>query len=426
MGRKYSYTFTLLASCLLLLPSLPVSAEPTTGRIAFIDRAGDLYTIHPNGSNRRKLASGEMLQQVAFSLQPVQQARDFYSWPAWSPDGQRLASFRFEISNGQPTDGLYIFDVPTSRVLHVYKESGLQPIYAYWAPNSRQLGLLFGGRALSLGLWPTSGGRRPQTVARGAPLYFNWRSDGKAVLVHAGGDRESESGHSVSVLNIESGERQLLSGSPSAFGPSSWSFNGRWLAYSSQKKGEEKPSLMIAAGDGSQPESVAFVPDRIALAWSPAQPLLAIATTSFVGDPLFEEIRLFDVASGSMRTLIKDDFAAFFWSPDGTRILYAKRNLDRAHWAWAVVELSDAKPIEVTNFTPSRPQTLVFQYFDQYALSHRLWSPDSRHFTFSGNAGPQPGAARGFGSPAVYVIQAVEGASAQQLSDGHIAFWSPQ
>jgi hypothetical protein len=61
---------------------------------------------------------------------------------------------------------------------------------------------------------------------------------------------------------------------------------------------------MIAAGDGSQPESVALVPDRIALAWSPVQPLLAIATTSFVGDPLFEEIRLFDVASGSMRTLI--------------------------------------------------------------------------------------------------------------------------
>ncbi len=125
MGRKHSYTFALLASFLLFCPSPPVSAEPTTGRIAFVDRAGDLYTICPDGSNQRKLASGEMLQQVAFSPQPVQQSRDFYSWPAWSPDGQRLASFRFEISNGQPTDGLYIFDVPTSRVLHVYKESGL-------------------------------------------------------------------------------------------------------------------------------------------------------------------------------------------------------------------------------------------------------------------------------------------------------------
>ena len=425
MKRKYFYSTALVATLFLITTALALSAA-TINRIAFVDRAGDLYTIRPDGTDRRKLASGEMLQQITFSPQPVQQARDFYSWPAWSPDGQRLASFRFEVSSGQPTDGLYIFDVPTSRVLHVYKESGLRPIYAYWAPNSRQLGLLFGGRALSLGLWPTSGGQRPQTVAHGAPLYFNWRSDGQAVLVHAGGDRESESGHSVSMLNIESGERQLLSRSPAAFGPSSWSFDGRWLAYSSQKKDEEKSALMIAAGDGSQPESVAVVPDRTALAWSPVQPLLAIATTSFVGDPLFEEIRLFDVESGSMRTLIKDDFAAFFWSPDGTRILYAKRKLDRARWAWAVVELNGGKSIEVTNFTPSRPQTLVFQYFDQYALSHHLWSPDGQFFTFSGHASSEPEPTQGFGSPAVYVVQAVEGASAQQLSDGHIAFWSPQ
>ena len=183
---------------------------------------------------------------------------------------------------------------------------------------------------------------------------------------------------------------------------------------------------MIAAGDGSRPESVALVPERVALEWSPTQPLLALATTSFIGNSLFEEIRLFDVASGTLQPLIKENFAAFFWSPDGTRILYAKRNLDRAYWTWVVVDVHSRKSIPVVNFIPSRPQIMVFQYFDQYALSHRLWSPDSRFFTFSGYTSTNSDPAQGFRGPSVYVVSVTEEAIPQRLSDGHIAFWSPQ
>ena len=281
------------------------------------------------------MASGEMLQQVNFAPRPVQRERDFYSWPAWSPNGQRLASFRVEITSGQPTDGLYIFDAVSARVLHVYKEPGLQPIYAYWSPTGQQLAILLGGRGpFSLNLWPTLSSQRPQRVAQGAPFYFHWRADGQAVLVHTGGSRTGEAGHSISVVTIPTGERRLVSRSPAAFGPPSWSFDGKWLAYGNTVEGQQKAAIMIAAGDGSQPESVTLVPKRISLGWSPTQPLLALATTSFIGNLLFEEIRLFDVASGTLHPLIQEHFAAFFWSPDGSRILYAKRNPNRAYWTW--------------------------------------------------------------------------------------------
>ena len=431
---RHFYLAFLLATTLLLTHSPSLSAAPN--RIAYIDRAGDLYTIRPDGTGRQEMASGEMLQQVSFAPRPVQRDRDFYSWPAWSPNGQRLACFRVEIISGQPTDGLYIFDAASARVLHAYKEPGLQPIYAYWSPTSQQLGVLLGNRRpFSLNLWPTLSGQRPQRVTQGAPFYFNWRADGQAVLAHTGRSREGEAGHSVSVVAIPTGERHLVSRSPAAFGPPSWSFDGKWLAYGNTVEGQEKASLMIATGDGSQPESVALVPERIALEWSPTHPLLAIATTSFVGNPLFEEIRLFDVASGTLQTLIKDNLAAFFWSPDGTRILYAKRNLDRADWTWVVVDVHSRKSVPVVNFIPSRPQLLVFQYFDQYALSHRLWSPDSRFFTFSGHTSTNPDPAPGFRRPSVYVVPVTEDAenatdatdtTPQRLSDGHIAFWSPQ
>ena len=91
MKRKYFYSTALVAAFSLITTALALSTA-TINRIAFVDRAADLYTIRPDGTHRRKLASGEMLQQITFSPQPVQQPRDLYSWPAWSPDGQ--LSFR--------------------------------------------------------------------------------------------------------------------------------------------------------------------------------------------------------------------------------------------------------------------------------------------------------------------------------------------
>ena len=426
MTARYHISLSfLLATALLLTHAPSLSAAPSINRIAYIDRAGDLYTIRPDGTGRQKMASGEMLQQTRLAPRSVRRNQDFYSWPVWSPDGQRLASFRVELSGGQLTDGLYIFDAISAQILHSYKEPGLQPIYAYWSPTSQQLGVLLGGRGpFSLNLWPTSGGQRPQRIAQGAPFYFHWRADGQAVLTHTGGSRGGTAGHSISVVAVPTGERHLLSRSPSIFGPPSWSYDGKWLAYGNTVEGQAHAALMIAAGDGGQPESVAPVPRRMALEWSPTQPLLAIATTSFIRAPLFEEVRLFDVAAGAMHSLIQEPLAAFFWSPDGTRILYARRNPEHAHWTWVVVDVQSRTSIPVVDFIPSRPQILVFQYFDQYALSHRLWSPDSRFFTFSGQIRPNPD--QGIRGPSVYVVPVEEDATPRRLSDGHIAFWSPQ
>ncbi len=415
----------LLTLALVLVPPPGLSAAPAVNRIAYIDRAGDLYTIRPDGTGRQKMASGEMLQRTGFAPRSVQRRQDFYSWPVWSPDGQRLASFRVERNGGQLTDGLYIFDGISAQILHSYKAPGLQPIYAYWSPTGQQLGLLLGGRGpFSLNLWPTLPGQRPQRIAQGAPFYFHWRADGQAVLTHTGGSRRRGAGPAISVVTIPTGEHHLLSRSPSIFGPPSWSFDGKWLAYGNAVAGQEKAALMIAAGDGSRPESVALMPPRMALSWSPTQALLAVATTSFIRAPLFGEVRLFDMATGTLQPLIQEPLAAFFWSPDGTRILYASRRPDRPHWTWVVVDIQSRTSIPVTNFIPSRPQGLVFQYFDQYALSHRLWSPDSQFFTFSGQTDLHPG--RGAQGPSVYVVPVTKDATPQRLSDGHIAFWSPQ
>jgi TolB protein len=423
MKRTKRYAYWIGCVSIFLITALPLEAA---NLIAYVDGNGDLYVIQPDGNGRRKLAADEVLQRIAATQFP-QGRGHFYSWPVWSPDGTRLACFRITASDAGNIDGLYIFDVHSTQVLHSYQEPGLQPIYAYWAPHGQHLAVLLGRPGhFALGLWPTANSQRPKAIAYGAPFYFDWHADARTLLIHIGGDPEAAEQHSISLLDIESGKRQLVSRSPAAFGPPSWSFDGQWLAYGDHALPGERATLMIAAGDGSNPKPYGEVPEKLAMSWSPTQPRLAVAMSSFLGDPLLEELRLIDVPSGKTRTIIKDHFAAYFWAPDGQRILYAKRKLGTDLWAWAIVEVPDGKAYEVVDFVPSRPLLLVFQYFDQYALSHRLWSPDSKAFVFSGAVGPEARPATGLHSPTVYVVDAQEHAIPKALSDGHIAFWSPR
>ena len=435
---------SLLLAVLVALLSVPLNtavsyaadaaAEP--GRIAYIDQAGDLYTIKPDGTDRRQLASGELLQPVSvsapssFSLHPIQSrraSRAAYSWPIWSPQGERLACFRIVLDEHGQTGHLYIFDVASSQMLNAYSEPGLQPIYAYWAPNGQHLAVLRNrAQGLSLDLWPAAGWQAPTMIAQGAPFYFDWRADAEALLVHHGpSDRRGQNpGHLVGLLNIESGQRKTVSHSPASFGAPSWSFDSQWIAYGDDQ--QLPVSLMIAPADGSSPKPFASVSERIAIGWSPTHALVAVATTPLVGGSVFEELRLIDVASGQVRRLVKDHFAAYFWSPNGKRIVYARRRPGSRLGTWVVVDVASGQTSDVIDFAPSRTLSQVFQYFDQYALSHRLWSPDSERFVFVGSAGLDAHPLLAVRYPQVYVVEAKEQASPQVVADGHIAFWSPR
>lgn len=89
---------------------------------------------------------------------------------------------------------------------------------------------------------------------------------------------------------------------------------------------------------------------------------------------------------------------AFFWSPDSDQIAYvtttavspgsfsAKMSSARqgtGGLSWSVLDVESGAVRSYGSFVPTEQMLYVLTYFDQFAQSHRLWSPDSRHLVYS-------------------------------------------
>jgi TolB protein len=131
---------------------------------------------------------------------------------------------------------------------------------------------------------------------------------------------------------------------------------------------------------------------------------------------------------------------AFFWSPDGSKIAFlvdsvgprinaSLSNLRRGRGRvlnqfqpgremelW-VVDIATGNSRLLTTFTPTPIFLLQFlPFFDQYALSHRLWSPDSTALVIPTLQDETPH----------LMVVPVNGGSPDVLRVGDMAFWSHQ
>ncbi len=77
----------------------------------------------------------------------------------------------------------------------------------------------------------------------------------------------------------------------------------------------------------------------------------------------------------------------------------------------------------------------MYRFFDQYAHSHGVWSPDSKYLVYAGtppggersrqpsDPAPPPGKERPEEPPQVYVVPADGSAAPRALVDGSIGLW---
>lgn len=385
-------------------------------RIAVVQADGGLRTLNPDGSDRRVHSVDSLV----------------FQFPAWSPDGSRLAAIGHEGTDA----GVFVFDDraegeagTTATPVAAYRSPNAAPIYLYWSPDGRRIAFLTGepdGLALQVA---TADGSVPAAVVRrGQPLYWDW-IDSAHIFVHSGANAP---GAFLGEIAVDTSDVQAIDASVGSFQAPAMSLDGRSRAYVAVGEGEAT-TVVVEARDGSFRHE-AKVAAGSALGWSPSGDHLAFSNSPVpIGLPV-GPLELIDIRSGTTRQLVDGPVIAWFWAPDGRTLAVLRFRVPGdgqvADGGGRLLAVSDRLILRLLFVDVAsgairygrdvRLSDLVLAQFlpfaDQYARSHRLWSP-------AGDAVVLP-LQDETGSSHVTIVPA-DGSPERRIADGVAAFWSP-
>lgn len=394
LPRPRLSTLTVAALLIMMLISLSrvySQGDSAGGSLAYVGNDGNVYLLPSLGSESIALTS-----DAAFGTR-------IYQMPTWASD-QRLAFFGLELTHGASPTGLVLktyitpADDPTPVLVHETDTDTLT--YAYWAPancagssNCRDLAVLttmIDGSLSVLRIRDQAPAYSVQRIGTGSPFYYSYSPDANHMIWQRFGQRleiyDTASNHIIENLPDRAGLMQAPMWSP---------VDDRLLFSAIDETGQH--NLVIAEGGDRQ--IVATDQEGVlSFAWSPDGQLVAYKLNQ-------GSLHVVEAASGAgIAATNTSRVLAFFWSPDGQQIAYVTvpdrsdnaqvhapaglpaapaRQSEPPMLMWHVLDLAhDLDWTHTQGFVPTRDMIYLLSFFDQFAQSHRVWSPDSRYLVF--------------------------------------------
>ncbi len=424
-------------------PTSAVSAAPaapsaTPAAAPALDQplaaGGSIVVLGNDGSLRLVTADGTVTQLAST-------VDGSFAFPAWSPDGTRIAAIRSNATENailvfDPSSAGSVLPIPPQVI---FQSPTIGPFYLSWTPDGERVSFLAsGGTELSLRVAPADGsapldGSGPgATIGSGNPYYFDW-IDAEHLLTHVGEGDTAQLGE----VGLDGAAVAPAVASPGPFRSAVVSPDGRFISYV-RDGSDGTSSVVLAERDGTE-ERTMPVFGYAAVSFDPTGHTVAsIGPAEPDPNPItlpVGPLRLLD-PDDEPRTLLDGRVLSFWWSPDGETIAALRvQPVDGSSpSAEAVVSpVASAAPMQtearvlfvdvasgdVRSEVVVVPGKLFIDqfltYFDQYALSHQIWAPDSSSLLFP-VADPN-------GGTRVAVLS--RDGSDPILLDGQAAFWSP-
>ena len=396
--------------------STPAPAGPIpilgAGRIAYSDADGRIIVARPDGSSAVTVSPDDGL----------------FGWPTWSPDGSELAFSGVRAEPDQLLLAMYAHRFADGSTRTVYtNERGSGPIlpnmphYPMWSPDGTQLSIMAShSTGLTIYVVDESPGDESDAVLRNAPLYASWSPDSTRMAVHGGLEL-----FEVDLSGPTSETDGLGHADPGYRVPAWWPAGNRIAVVGRPDSGTR--SLLTVDPDSRAVNVFVDVPVDAAFLWSPDGGLLAVAQSAVPGGVLYDGIALYD-AEGELQSVgVTGTVYAFFWSPDGAKLAYVTPGAGATEILWNILDVTTGETWPLVQFIPSGPQITVFRFFDQFALSHNMWSPDSKALVFAGTMGQAVQASYGTQTGSDIIVSEVGPVPlAKPIAKGLFAVWSPR
>jgi len=376
MTRSRALLITFVLLCLPLGGGALTGRAQTadTGQIAIAAEDGNIYLFD--------LAADEAVPLTEDAVR----GSKMYAWPTWANDG-RLAFFgTSRVPDDRYQLGIFLQRAP-GEVERLYSAADEFFTYASWAPadcpagDCRDLALLYTAASGNLALRRVrvDGEVSIEELSEGGPHYWDWSPDGASMLWARFGTElsiyDADSNAIAQTFDDRLGFQRAVDWSP---------VDDRLLAAvrAPGRRNDliifDKDERLVLAEGFRGPVSFEWSPDGAQVAYLDEQ-----RTTLTVAD----------AQTGAPVATAPDDAFAFFWSPDSARLAYltisqpgqdvlASLQSEPPRLQWVIYSPATGAATRLATFFPTRETIYYLQFFDQFARSHRLWSPDSRYLTY--------------------------------------------